>query len=102
MEPAQAKASPEPKKRPADNWGDLGRSDLELVAWLVAGFVLGIVLKVTTASAYIIAVVILVAIVRLYYEAEQKAERNPRPAIGMIPSLLLGWGLGLFVRALIS
>jgi hypothetical protein len=98
----RSKATPGPAKRPADSWGSLGRAELELVAWLAGGFVLGIVLKVTTVSAYIIAVVVLVAIVRLYYEGDQKPERNPRPAIGMVPSLLLGWGLGLFVRALIS
>lgn len=101
-EPDNTKEQPEDSKRPSDNWGNLGRRDLELVAWLVAGFVLGIILKVTTASAYIIAVVIIVATVRLYYEGDQKPDRNPRPGIGMIPSFLLGWGLGLFVRALIS
>ncbi len=100
--PDQPQASHEPGQRPADSWGHLGRAELELMAWLAAGFVLGVVLKVTTVSAYIIAVVVLVAIVRLYYEGDQKPERNPRPAIGMVPSLLLGWGLGLFVRALIS
>ncbi|MEE9198941.1 MAG: hypothetical protein V3U26_03995 [Dehalococcoidia bacterium] len=78
-------------------WPEL--SDLELVAWLLVGFVIGVALKVTTASAIIIALVVIAAIARLYLEG---ARTNPRPSIGMVPLFLLGWALGLFVRALVS
>ena len=75
------------------------RSDLELVAWVLAGFVIGVTLELITASAIIIAVVVIAAIVRLSVEGE---ERNSRPSIGMVPLFLLGWTLGLLLRALIS
>ncbi|MFQ5874011.1 MAG: hypothetical protein ACE5JL_09445 [Dehalococcoidia bacterium] len=88
--------------QPERRWYGLERSDLELIAWVVAGFVIGVALKVTTASAIIITVVVLVAIARLYYEGTQRSYGNPRPGIGMAPLFLLGWGLGLFVRALVS
>ena len=75
------------------------RSDLELPLWAIAGFVIGVVLEVTTASVYIIAIVVLASIGRLYLE---KTQTNSRPGLSMVPLFLLGWGLGLLVRALAS
>ncbi len=72
------------------------RSDLELPLWAIAGFVIGVVLEVTTASVSIIAIVVLASTVRLYLE---KAQANSRPGLTMVPLFLLGWGLGLLVRA---
>ena len=76
--------------------GGLVRSDLELPLWAIAGFVIGVVLEVASASVYIIAIVVLAAIVRLYLE---KAQTNSRPGLAMVPLFLFGWGLGLLVRA---
>ena len=87
------------KGQPEGKRDGLERSDIELVAWVLAGFIIGATLEVTTASAIIIAAVVLTAIVRLYLEG---AHRNPRPSVGMAPLFLLGWGVGLFVRALVS
>ena len=81
---------------PGDLHKRLVRSDLELPLWVIAGFVIGVVLEVASASVYIIAIVVLAAIVRLYLE---KARTNSRPGLAMVPLFLFGWGLGLLVRA---
>ena len=77
--------------------GGLVRSDLELPLWAIAGFVIGVVLEVASASVYIIAIVVLVSIGRLYME---KTKANSRPGLTMVPLFLFGWGLGLLVRAM--
>ena len=77
----------------------LERSDLELLGWLIAGFVISVALKVTVVSASIIVAIVVLSILRMSYEA---ADRNPRPSTWMSPMFILGWGFGLFVRALVS
>ena len=79
-----------------DSHKGLLRSDLELPLWAIAGFVVGVVLEVASASVYIIAIVVLVSIGRLYME---KTKVNSRPGLTMVPLFLFGWGLGLLVRA---
>lgn len=79
--------------------GGLLCSDVELPLWAIAGFVIGVMLEVASASVYIIAFVVLVAIGRLYME---KTQANSRPGLTMVPLFLFGWGLGLLVRAVAS
>ncbi len=90
-----ASKNEEPSKR-SDR---LVTSDLELIGWLIAGFVVGVALKVTIVSAWIIAIIVVLSILRMSTEA---AGRNPRPSSWMSPVFILGWGFGLFLRALIS
>ena len=92
---AEKPASPQRQGRR----GGLELSDLELLFWLVVGFIIGVALEVTTPSAIVVVIVVLAAVIRLYLEG---AHTNPRPSIGMAPLFLLGWGFGLFVRALVS
>ena len=73
------------------------RSDWELAAWALAGLIVGAAIGVTTLVAYLVMVLVLAAIVRMYLE---KTERNIRPSLGMVPVFTGSYGIGLFLRAL--
>ena len=73
--------------------------NFELAIWALAGLVIGVALGVTTVVAIIITVLVLAAIARLYFE---KTERSIRPSIGMVPVFIGCYGIGLFIKALIS
>ena len=78
-------------------FGPLGRSDTELLAWALGGLIIGVAIGVTTLVAYLLMIIVLAAIVRLYLEG---TERNIRPSIGMVPVFVGSWSIGLFLRAL--
>jgi len=69
--------------------------DLELLGWLIGGFVLGLLLKVDTAAIWILAAVAAVAAVRLYAGGRYG---KVRISIWMIPVVLVGWVAGFVVN----
>ncbi len=80
-------------------FGPLRRSDMELLAWALGGLIIGVVIGVTTLVAYLLMIIVLAAIVRLYLE---RTETNIRPSIGMVPVFVGTWSIGLFLRALVG
>ena len=78
-------------------FGPLRRSDSELLVWALAGLIVGAAIGVTTLVAYLVTIIVLAAIVRMYLE---KTERNIRPSLGMAPVFVGLYSIGLFLRAL--
>lgn len=91
-----------PRRSPKSRAGfslHLPNPNWELAGWGIAGLVVGIALGVTTFVAAVIAILVLAAIARLYFE---KTERSIRPSIGMVPVFIGCYGIGLFIKALIG
>ncbi len=101
MSPSKRSRTARPGKQNPDArtgiFSPLRRSDTELLGWALGGLIVGVVIGVTTLVAFLIMIILLAAIARLYLE---KTERNIRPSLGMVPVFIGTYSIGLFLRAL--
>ena len=81
------------------NYKGLNHKDFELLFWFMISVVIGVGLGTNSAAAFIVTAITLLAIGRLI---KYKPNTDARNSFLMVPLVLLGYIVGLLLKAIVS